>query len=43
VASDLPSTEANDASITIIGFAKISQARRKRGKQKVASMEADSD
>jgi hypothetical protein len=41
--SDLPSTEANVVSIAIIRFARISQARREKRKQKATSLEVNSD
>jgi hypothetical protein len=41
--SDVPSTEANDVSIAIIRFARISQTKRGKRKQKVASLEVNSD
>jgi hypothetical protein len=39
----VPSTEANDVSIAIIRFARISQTKRGKRKQKVASLEVNSD
>jgi hypothetical protein len=40
--SDFPSTEADEVSIAIIRFARISQARRWKRKQKVISLEINS-
>jgi hypothetical protein len=41
--SDVPSTEVDEVSITIIRLARISPAKRKTDEQKVASAEADPD